>query len=257
MNTWWKIYLTSPVVNYFGSIKEKKCFDRGPIFIGGCARSGTSLLLSILSSHPSIFCFPHEVDAHTTWSKAGEHSEPQRLDRLYRYLLTHKIEASARRWCEKRPFNVRYIPEILSYYGSNSRFIHIVRDPRSVCTSVHPEASDRYWVSIDRWVGDVSKGLESQEHKQVYTLRFEDLVADDEAEIRKLCQFLGEEVEDQILRWYLFAKVRSNRAWFTDLKDLSRLKEQKWNAPEHSNRLEEIMGNHEVLELMNELGYHE
>jgi hypothetical protein len=32
-----------------------------PIIIGGCARSGTTLLLSVLSCHPNIYAIPDET----------------------------------------------------------------------------------------------------------------------------------------------------------------------------------------------------
>ena len=34
-----------------------------PIVIGGCARSGTTLLLSVLSCHPNVYAIPVETQA--------------------------------------------------------------------------------------------------------------------------------------------------------------------------------------------------
>ncbi len=43
-----------------GRIKDFRLY-KSPILIGGCGRSGTTLLTSILSSHPKIALIPHET----------------------------------------------------------------------------------------------------------------------------------------------------------------------------------------------------
>src|SRR5687768_12561372 len=80
-------------------------FHRPPIFIGGCARSGTTLLLSIMSSHPGIFAIPFETKCFA----AGRPSDPGaafRIGRFHRLLLSCAIPRSAYRWCEKSTKNV-------------------------------------------------------------------------------------------------------------------------------------------------------
>lgn len=253
MNTWWKRHLTSPVVNYLGRRRERASFSKGPILIGGCARSGTSLLLSALSAHPAIYCFPHEVDAFTSWVD----KKPQRLDRLYRYLLTHKISESHDRWCEKRPFNVRYIGEILEYMGSECRIIHIVRDPRAVCSSIHPERPNEFWVSPERWINDVGAGLAWKNHPQVLTVKYEDLVQLTQQTIGNICDFLDEERHPHILDWFNHATVRKNRAWDHQLEEMSQDKMENWRSDQFAEKIEEVMGFKAVNDFMLKLGYSE
>ncbi len=250
MNTWWKQHLTSPMINYFGKAKEQKAFTKEPIIIGGCARSGTSLLLSILSAHPAIHAIPVETDAFTEWDNKGN---PIRIDRLYRELLFHSIKPSSSRWCEKRPYNVRYIPELLKFYKEQVKFIHIIRDPRSVCTSVHPSKPKQYWVDLDRYIHDVSLGLAYEGHPAVYTIKYEELIADTETEITKLCKFVNEPLVDSMKNWYEHATVRSNRAWFKSLQDIR--SDRGWGDPQHEYRVSEIMNHPEMRQLMTRLGY--
>lgn len=250
MNTWWKKALTSPVIHALGRQKERKTFCDPPILIGGCARSGTSLLLSILSAHPHIHAIPVETDAFTAWDAQGR---PVRIDRLYRQLLGLGIKPGATRWCEKRPYNVRYIPEIINYFGGHVQFIHMVRDPRAVCTSFHPAKPETYWVSPERYLQDVTLGLAHADHASVYTLKYEDLVADTEKEIVKLCSFLQVPCDEAIRNWYEYATVRQNRAWFEPLEKIKA--DRGWEESRHDERVSALLRNELIKQLISELGY--
>jgi len=255
MNTWWKANITSPVINRLGRIRERNHFTRAPIFIGGCGRSGTSLLLSMLSAHPGIFAFAKELDAFTEWHQGSTGLVPTRIDRLYRAILTNKIPQQCHRWCEKRPANVRFIPEILEYFGPDARFIHIVRDPRAVCTSIHPEKPDEYWIPIDRYITDVSAGVAMHDHHQVFTLKYEDLVTDYLGQMRKVCDFIEEPMSEELWRWYDHATVRDNRAWFGGVQEVHSLALDKWKDHSHQKRVVEITMNAEVRGLMDRFEY--
>lgn len=250
MNTWWKQYLTSPLITALGRQKELLKFSKPPVIIGGCARSGTSMLLSMLSAHPSIHAIPVETDAFTHWDLVGR---PMRIDRFYRELLKARIKPNSNRWCEKRPYNVRYIAEILRYFGENVRFIHIIRDPRAVCTSRHPEKPDSYWVPPDRYVHDVTLGLAYENHPSVHSLKFEELIQNEKEELRKVCEFIDEPFEMNIENWMKHATVRTNRAWFQPLQNVSL---RNWTEPEHSGRLKELESHTSLINLMHKLGYH-
>ena len=260
MDNFFKTYFSSPVINYLGRIKERRVFSKPPVFIGGCGRSGTSLLLSILSAHPKIFAVPHETDAFTQWrnaepgGKRGSSAYPLREDRLYRYLMTHHVPAEAWRWCEKRPYNVLYIKEILCYWP-DSRFINIIRDARDVLTSCHPKRSDRYWIAPSRWIRDVSAGLKFKDHPHVLTIRYEDLISDSDLIIKQICDFINEACVPEILHWYENAAVRKNRAWFGGLQPIHSGSVKKWERPEYNSRIESIMKNAQIVKLLKELNY--
>lgn len=234
---------------------EQKHFRKAPIFIGGCGRSGTTLLLAILSAHPKLFAIPVETDAFTHWQDKEGKPVPVRMDRFYWQLLQRSVPEGVTRWCEKRPGNVHTIREILAYFGPEARFIHIVRDPRAVCTSMHPRTPGEYWITVDRYVRDVRAGLAFKEHPQVYTLKYELLIRETDRVIRSLCNFLDEEPHPHILEWYRYARVRDHRAWKHSLKRISSEPLNKWRLEAHDGRVREIMENREILELMELLHY--
>mgnify|MGYP001545907426 CR=1 FL=1 len=256
MQTPLKKIIFQPFINYLGKIKENHHFSKPPILIGGCGRSGTTLLLSIISAHPHIFAFSHEVDAFTDWKrKDNQIATPTRLDRFYRSLLVNKIPKTAQRWCEKRPYNVLYIKEILEYWPQ-AKFIHIVRDARDVLTSHHPQAPNRYWVKPERWIRDVSAGYAFRNHQQVYTLKFEDLVENPNDQIKSICKFIDEPYTDEMKNWYEYATVRSNRAWFSELQQIHKKSLKKWQRPEHKTRLSELEANPQIIQLQKLIGYY-
>ena len=252
---------TNALVRFLGERKEARHFDQDPIVIGGCGRSGTTLLLSILAAHPDIYAIPHESVALVNWEENGENQNgnkfdlhPARIDRLYRHLLTQRIPAENRRWCEKTPRNIHHLENILQYWEA-AFFINIIRDPRDVLTSKHRNKPGEYWVSLNRWVKDVNKGLEYQDHPRVFTIRYEDLVQDFEPTIKSLCTFLQIEPGPEILNWHAHTTVRKNRAWKGKVVRLHSNSVQKWKLPEHESRLAQIMGDERILKLMERLGY--
>jgi hypothetical protein len=254
MNSWWKKWLTSPLINHFGKLKERQSFIKAPVLIGGCARTGTSLLLSILSAHAHIHCFAHEVDAFTDWITVNGQAVPNRIDRLYRALLLDQLKPTSTRWCEKRPTNCHFVRQIIGFYGPDVRVILMVRDPRAVCTSIHPEDPDSYWVAINRWVEDTSACLAVKDLPQVKLLKYEELITNQSA-IKDVCEFLGEPMTNEIENWFDHAMVRKNRAWFESLQTIQTESLMKWTDAVHQKRVHEIISDQRVKELSARLGY--
>lgn len=245
-----------PVINSLGRRIEKRRFTDPPVFIGGCARSGTTLLLSILSSHKELFCIPKELSLFLLDSRdRSGNTYPTRIYRLYRSMLFYRIPKTARRWCEKTPENIRHIDKIDAYYGGRFRIIHIIRDGRDVILSKHPTARERYWVSPQRWIRDVSRGLEYINHPNVHTLKYEDLIQDFENSVTAICTFLGIELTEEILNWHGNATVTRNRALYTRVAQVNNSSVGKWKDPRHAERVEALTGDPKGMALLKTLGY--
>lgn len=245
-----------PLITYFGKRLEKKTFHKAPILIGGCARSGTTLLISILSSHPEIFACPRELGLFSELEKGPDgQPTPSRMDRLYRCLLFHKVPKSSSRWLEKSPNNIQHIEDIDRYFGGNFKFIHILRDGRDVVLSVHPTAKGRYWVEPERWVHDVSAGLAYADHPNVFLLKYEELVQQPEASIASLCAFLDIPLNDEIRNWQTHATVRRHNAYPNGLQSIQTSSVQKWKQKKHQQRVAEFMAYPGTESLLRQAGY--
>jgi hypothetical protein len=245
-----------PLITYLGKRYENRKFSEAPIFIGGCARSGTTILFSILSAHPEIFCFHKELGIFNP-VKYNRHGEPYpgREDRLYTSMLTHKIPKEAKRWCEKSPINIRWIEVIDSYYQGNFKFIHIIRDGRDVILSKHPKRRNTFWVDPERWIQDVSNGLEFESHVNVHTIRYEDLIRNFNDTISGICNFLELPVSHEILNWHDYATHRVNKAYLSEVKQLSDTSIGKWKQEQYAERVKELTKIPEGIELLKKLDY--
>ena len=243
-------------IKYFGKRLEQKRFPNPPIYIGGCGRSGTTLLLSIISSHPQVFAASKELSMYGEHLvDRGEEPEPKRIDRIYRTMLTDRIDSTCDRWCEKSPRNVRHIEDMDKYHQGRFKFLNIVRDGRDVILSKHPESPGTYWVDPDRWIYDVGAGWAFREHPCVYTLRYEDLILDFENTVEKVCAFLEIEAGGEVLNWHEHTKVRKNKAYFGKVKNIFSSSVGKWKEPAHIGRAKELLQYEEAKKLLEYYGY--
>lgn len=241
-------------------IQHARAMTKRAIVIGGCGRSGTTLLLSVLSCHPRIFAIGDETAAlcPQAYAENVDFTLPLRMDIIYRHLLTNDTATTRKRWCEKTPKNVLFFRRLIDELGPGARFIHVVRDGRDVVTSRHPEGRNRYWSSPDRWVQEVSAGRQLESHPQVKLVRYEDLVTSYEATLRDLCIFLDEPFSEAFLRYPETANVQGSaesNAWFHGRQKPHAGSIGKWRDPELRPRVEELLGYPGAIDLLKHYGY--
>ena len=230
-------------------------FEQAPILIGGCGRSGTSLLLSILSAHLDIHACNRELGLFKPAKLLGLKKGKARLHRLHDYLIENPVPEHAKRWCEKTPKNIRVLPLIDNLFGGRFKFIHIVRDGRDVILSKHPKKPSEYYVDPSRWTRDVSLGLAYQDHPCVYTIRYEDLILNFEPTITGLCRFLDLEISEQILNWHKYAQVRKSDAYVAEIKSIFSSSIGKWQDQANKNRADQLMKRPKARKLLQHFGY--
>lgn len=229
-----------------------------PIIIGGCGRSGTSLLLSVLSAHPSILAIPQETEAFcpTAWSAEVDPNSPLKPEIIDEHLASVEIPETATRWLEKSPKNVIFIRAILDHFKDRVRFINILRDGRDVVTSFHPtRRREKPWVSPERWINDVSAGRPFDDHPQVFVIKYEDLILDFEPTMARLMDFLEEELHPHVLDWHLHATVRKHVAWSGEVKKIHPASIAKWQQEEYKQYAEDLLSHPEAVELLKHYGY--
>lgn len=171
------------------------------------------------------------------------------------YLLTSVVEQYMQkqgklRWVEKTPDHIQHLDLIRKHFPS-SPVIRIVRDPRDVALSLVkvPWGAKTYFEAIEYWKGldDKSKFFFEQDPNS-YTMRYEDLILSPEIELRKLCQFIGEDFEESMLDTSTTGKQVNSRnvPWknkTTEPVDQSRI--AVWNneiSPEMNAYTEAVIG---------------
>ncbi len=127
--------------------------------------------------------------------RAAARSGPRSIEALFRLLLAQFAKRRATPWVgEKTPNHLLYM-RTLERFFPEARFVHIVRDPRAVALS---------WRGVPWSNGSLEKDAEvwrrylatararpPRQRERLAVLRYEDLVARPEAELRELCAFLG------------------------------------------------------------------
>ena len=198
---------------------------RDIVVVGGAARSGTTLLRTILGRHPLIASGPElrvfmyrvptpEALARNLGTGPAEIERWQReswsqmefIERVQRAIL----ERSGKRlWVEKTPRNVQRFGFVRRHFPY-AKLVHIIRDGRdNVCSfRRHPSAKLEHipwdspaaarWCAV-QWRTNIKAGLRFRGDPAYYELRYEDLVLDPEPTMRALLEFLGVPWDDCIL----------------------------------------------------------
>ena len=203
-----------------------------PIFLIGFPRSGTTLLESILDSHPGLRTLqekPAAAAVEQAFLALGG-GDSTALDRLTEAEVAHlrqvyQDEAARHvalpagcRLVDKLPLNLVRVPLLWRIFPE-SRFILAVRHPCDVALSCLMQdfgANDAMagFTSLESIADIYARVMESWReycdrlpvHWQ--RIRYEDLVADFEPEARRLLDFLGMEWDDAVLDHTRHAQAR-------------------------------------------------
>jgi hypothetical protein len=197
------------------------------IFIGGCGRSGTTVLREMLNRHPNIFCgpetsifglpfFPENISKMWNLETAAiyrQAAQSQSIVQFAEEFYSHHTQIAGKyRSADKTPNNIREIGKILTWFPK-SCFVHIIRDGRDVVCSLrnHPKEKilDGKIVPshinrpisecATRWLNDTSSGLVYRNHPRYYEIKYEDLVTRPEQSLRAVCEFISEDFCEDML----------------------------------------------------------
>jgi hypothetical protein len=206
-----------------------------PVFFIGSGRSGTNLLASFLRSHPEISVLPSEandlwhpalypwatakLDVAPIWADGRAFARaslssraPSDDERLRAVFGAYQRLTRGRCFVNKSILITFMVDHIFEVFG-DARFIHLLRDGRSVALSfAHKEsakiAKDRsryaqYGLALPleelvvRFAQNWQDQMREIDHHRerlcgrLHEIRYEDLCADPEPELRSLANFLG------------------------------------------------------------------
>jgi Sulfotransferase family len=214
-------------------------------FIVGVGRSGTTMLRLMLDSHreltipPETHFVPELIEAfgahrsspeqlteivvsQRQWADFGldrgelaqrlreaEASEPGPALRAFYGLYAE--HAGKPRWGDKTPIYVESMPEIQGALPE-ARFVHLIRDGRDVALSRVRRALDEpppVWRIGENWKRRIESARRDAEGLRHYLeLRFEDLVEEPEANLRRVCEFLELGYDAAMLDYHERAEAR-------------------------------------------------
>lgn len=195
--------------------------DSFPIIVGGCHRSGTSLIRRVLDAHSRIHCGPEVKflrDLYGDYSDdplahlrffATAHSilsESELLDLFGKAFIVLHERAAARagklRWADKNPENVIYLASWAHLLGNNWVFVHVARNPLDTIASIKEAQFDKtipvgMEARIDFYRRYNECGLEFgyKYPERYYRVLYERVITAPEATLFALMEWLGEEFE--------------------------------------------------------------
>jgi hypothetical protein len=186
---------------------EHKTFrsDTEAIFIGGCGRSGTTLLRIMLGRHSQVYSAP-ELNVHANALQVAYKQFPYLPKKVYllydkevlaelsrkfhvtsefikkirdestcladfvdRLMGTLSKKEGKLRWVEKTPKNATILPFLFKYFPKG-KFIHIIRDGRDVACSLrnHPKY---FYKNGERIPSAINKPISQCVMRWVYDVR--------------------------------------------------------------------------------------
>ncbi len=165
------------------------------------------------------------------------------------------------RWGNKSTFVIHHVDRIRRH-RPDARFLWLVRDPRDVAASsrrsvfspFHPHRTAQLW----RDQQQLGLELEGRLPAEVWLrLRYEDLLADPEGSVRRVCGFLGEDFEPGLLAFHRTDAARQASSLSEDWRNTARPvlshnagKYRRHLSPDEIRLVETVAG-----PLMAELGY--
>lgn len=215
--------------------------QQAPFFVLGCVRSGTTMLRDALRMHPHLACPEEthffrwgepfgteamsrtlsnnvvlkkhrEIDGITEEEFAGllrQCSSRAELYARYMAMYIQRKKPGATRWFDKTPQNV-YGALLAATTMPRSKFVHIVRDPLNVVSSLrigrivkveNLTGACNYWNEAVQIVA----GLKRAYPARVYELRYEDFTADPHKHLKLLLDFIDEPYD---ARWFAALNTR-------------------------------------------------
>lgn len=211
-------------------------------FVVGASRSGTTLLRLMLDAHSELSLPPEThfipaaagawsrsasaaqcletITASERWPDLGLGSERflELVERVPELTLSDLLRAiysayanerGKRRWGDKTPWYVLRMP-LIAELLPEARFVHMIRDGRDVALSVLP-----LWFGPDSieeaarwWVERISTGRRDGGTVAYLEVRYEQLVEQPREQLRRVCDFIELESEEQQLLYHVNAAER-------------------------------------------------
>ena len=143
------------------------------------------------------------LDREEIFRKAGERDL---LHVYYQIYEQYRESRNKSRWGCKSTFMMRHVARIRQFWPS-AKFIYMVRDCRDVVVSARESIFCHYnaYYTARLWKDEQQVGrywLQKLSDREIFLLRYEDLLESPEASVKALCVFLEEPYEEGMLRYF-------------------------------------------------------
>ena len=208
---------------------------REHVFLMGFLRSGTTLLEQVLAVHPDVVHLEERetlVEVSRTYLRSDQTLDRlavlsgDELDRLraqyWRRVESAGVNPRRRVFIDKQPLNVFNLP-IIARLFPHAKILFAIRDPRDVVLSCFRRHFDVNAVMFEflgledgarfySAVMDLAEAARATLPLDLLEHRYEDMIADFEGRVRRVCDYLGIEWTDEMRDFSTAAQSRSIRS---------------------------------------------
>lgn len=185
---------------------------RQPVFIMSPVRSGSTLLRMLLNAHSRLHS-PHELHIRRLEVDYGSRLSQRAMSALdlergdlehllWDRVMHRELVRSGKDFIvEKTPSNA-FVYRRISDCWPDARFVFLLRHPVSIARSWHEGDPDKR--TYDEAAADALRYMRAVDNARKgitggHTVRYEDITADPEKEMRRLCLFLDLDFEPSML----------------------------------------------------------
>ena len=162
---------------------------------------------------------PARLREHVSREQPGSYSKL--VSSIYEF-FGRSTGREFKRWGDKNNFHVGFVTTLFAIFP-NGCFVHIVRDGRDVACSYRnvmrspivscysPRLPTDIHEIAAEWRKNLSKVIKAFDKigwEKVLEIRYEDLVSHVETELRRLCVYLGEPYDDNMLNYYEANRIK-------------------------------------------------
>jgi hypothetical protein len=215
-----------------------------PVFVVGCPRSGTTLVQTMLDSHPRL-SVTYEADflvdiplgprsSAANASKALTLAEAHPNSRMHSFdartarvvcselgimdaagamrvlAASRALAQGKRRWGNKTPKALLHLAELAIVYP-DAQFIHVIRDGRDSAYSQARTSGHSVVQGALLWRTGMRTGRRAGSRlgpDRYLEVRLEELLSSPEGQLRRMCAFLGEDFDQSLLHFHTTARER-------------------------------------------------
>jgi len=244
---------------YLDALPSIRPPDRTPIFIVGMPRSGTTLLEQMLSAHPKVFGAGEQhlipqlprllkilLKKQTQWPfELQDFTAPLREEaaRYYLYGIA-QLNSDAPYFVDKMPHNFLNLGLIYCLFPT-AKIVAIERDPRDIAISNYQQYFSSsngglgYAFSLSNIAGEINRYYEMMGHwadnlpAEVFSVRYEDLIEDQQLVLGELLQFIGLDYVDELLQFYKSNRPVKTASVAQIRSGIYKTSVKKWQRYEH------------------------
>ena len=227
-----------------------------PVFVVGMPRSGTTLVEQILASHSQVFGAGELNDMKYIAYFGSQFLKPeQKYPEFIPFLSRQHYERLAEEYLrrtnelttlsgkpnitkvvDKHPLNFQFVGLILSMFP-NARIIHTVRHPLDTCLSCFFQnfsSGQHYSFDLETLTNFYLEYQRLMEHwdmlypGKIFKLRYEDLIADQETQTRRLLDYCGLGFESSCLKFFETDRVVKTASFNQVRQPLYKTSQNRW-----------------------------